>query len=273
MPNQLNYPAPIETTEFQRPIRITESDAELLGFQKQQILFGTTVRDVVELWIYNPDGTFAGHMNLNYADPAVTVASIIGQNGATEVLNVDMRDVGNRMEIQPGRYAMVLNFLRNEVGSEEGYKLFISEISPSRTELKLIPITFNIQTRQDIFEFLVPSVPRVYAKAILDASFGKAIESPVSAQLDSQKVAVELNNLEDNTYDRIVQGGMLTIYNNMIAKIKTEAYPLALAALVADATNAQVQAVELEAYVEKAFETVIYGMKQRGEFDPRFSVI
>jgi len=272
MPNQLNYAQPIESTEFQRPNRVTTLDENLLHPVKQQILFGTNDRDVVEIWMYNPDGTFASHLNLGYSDSALSIATIITQNGPTEVVNIDLKDVGNRMQIQPGRYSMVGNFFRDEIGSEKGYKLYISEISPDRTELRLTTIDKTAEAINDIFSFTSPSVPKLYAKGLLDQAFGKAILADKTQQISGDTIVSFLDIRIPGTVNRINAANLQMVYLAMIDKVLTQTYLDALNNMALDVMNREVQYIELEQYVEKAVNGVIYRLTQSGEIDPRFDL-
>src|SRR5690348_11801545 len=119
MPNQLNYPEPITSTINQRPSRFSDRDVALMKNSTKQILFGTSDNDLVEIWIYNSDGTIAYHANIGPTDTALTATTIVDQTGAHELLNLDFTQIQNDIDIEPGRYVLVGNFFRNEVGSED----------------------------------------------------------------------------------------------------------------------------------------------------------
>ncbi|MBW3545718.1 MAG: hypothetical protein KY428_09010 [Bacteroidetes bacterium] len=273
MPNQLNYPNPIKTTEFQRPSRILSKDDVLIPSESHEVLFGTHPKDHVEIWVYNPDGSFAGHTKLDVSSAELTLATVVDESGVKELLNVDMNSAARLMGLAPGRYAMVFSFLRDEVGSENGYKLYISDISTDRTEVKLQCVDTDALSKYDLREFTVPSVPRKYAQALMDQVFGKSIDAQLHEKVTPDKVLVELNQIHGNTTDRINFSNSLSSYNKIISTIVNRAHTIALNKMDEDKTNLAVQELELLNYIGKAVDDVIYGMKQSGEIDPRFYVI
>lgn len=268
MPNQLNYPIQLVDNTYQRPSRLTAADLNIIKTQNRQIIFGTNDNDVVELWIYNSDGSFAGHLNLGPTSTALSLTSLIDNTGATEVMNIDLKAAAQSMSLAPGRYVMVGNFFRNEVGSEESYQLYISDISDDRTELQLTPITPTEQTYQDIFEFVTPSVPKQYAKGLVDELFNKAVEAPTSSSLSLEKLSAEM----PDEVDRMAYAGIGDLFVIIHQKLVTRSYPVILDLMAQDVFNLQVQRIELENYIEKAFTSVIYNMMQSGEIDPRFAL-
>lgn len=272
MANQLNYPQPLNSTFFQRPERFTKVDHDLLQEGSKSVVFGTDQRDVVELWIYNPDSSFADHIVLPFNDPALTLSTVLDVNGTAEMLNLDFKNILSRMNVFPGRYSITANFFRNEVGSEADYKLFISDISTDRTQITVEPVTLNVQAVQDIFEFVVPSVPRQIAKGLIDQAFGKEQTGDPASQLDPDKVASEMTTVASDTIQRINYSHTTDVYRTMVTTIMDRAYILALEYMAEDAQNNEIQYVELEAYVEKALVQVIYSMKQNNEIDPRFEL-
>jgi len=266
MPNQLNYPIPLVDNTYQRPSRLTATDLNIIKTQTRQILFGTNDNDVVELWIYNSDGSFAGHLNVGPTDTVLTATSLIDNSGATEILNIDLKEAITRMAIAPGRYVLVGNFFRNEVGSETGYQLYISDISDDRTELQLTPITPTEQTYKDIFEFVTPSVPKQFAKGLIDELFNAAIEAPTSSSLSLERFEAEM----PDEVGRAQYAGVSELLNIIYQKLVIRSYPLILDLMAQDVFNLNIQRIELETYIGKAYDTVIYNMIQSGEVDPRF---
>jgi hypothetical protein len=271
MPNSLNYGTPLENTLHQRPDRLQPADLKLIQFNKQQVLFGTTARDVVELWIYNPDGSFAGHVNLGPTDSALHQATLIDQSGPYEILNIDFRDVGNRLDIQPGRYAFVANIFRDEVGSEKGARLYIATISDDRTELRLEPVAIDDAILSDIFEFVVPSVPKLIAKGLIDEVFGLSLNPDNQARLSVGMIEGGLDVMLPGTMDRVERANIRGVLENLVITVLGNTYKGALDLMAADVTNLNVQQIEIENYLGKALDAVIYSMQQSGEIDPRFT--
>jgi hypothetical protein len=271
MANQLNYTTPV-TGVLQRPDRIAASDLALIETGEKQIVFGTDPSDNVEVWVYNPDGSFAGSLRLDVTDPALVVSTIIDNSGNHEVLNVDMRSVGQRMALESGRYGLVMNFFRDEVGSMIGPKLYLADISPDRTEVLLKPVDVTDDMRTQVFEFVEPSVPKLYAKALVDQIFGRAIAAPAN-----QKVSVELLNalleqIRDGFLTCVVNAELIPAYSTIVFKVLDRTYTEAINLMAADTNNHNVQRDEIEHYIITALNSVVAQMKLNGEIDPRFEL-
>jgi len=272
MPNQQNFPDPLDGTNFQRPNRVSSTDLALIRNTNQQILFGTTNNDVVEVYVYNPDGSFAGHVVVGATDTVLSLTTLIDNSGPYEFINIDMQTVCNRIDLPPGRYSMVANFFRNEVGSESGYKLYISQISDDRTELQLTPVLVTDTVLRDIYEWVTPSVPKVYANGLIDQLFGHAT-GPTSDILTASNIGQGIDGQIEGTTSRIQYAGMNNVYAALINEILIRTYPLALDLMVQDVFNLNIQQLEIDNYIDTALTTVITQLHQQGQIDNRFAVI
>ena len=126
----LRTSVPIPTTRYQTV------DKEL--FDKRQFsvtLKDTSVKPKLEFHVYSNDGVYltGDHGALFSIEKNDTSTN----TEAYEYLAVNSRDVFARLGISRGQYRVVYNFFDNLIGSFEGEKLFIKEISPSRRELRL----------------------------------------------------------------------------------------------------------------------------------------
>lgn len=272
MPNQLNYPEKIRNSDFQRPSRLKDIDLSLIESGSSQILYGTRTKDNVEVWAYHPDGTYAGHALLRPIDPELSLSTVIDTSGATELLNIDLRSVSLKMNLSPGRYAVVMNFFRDEVGAEDGYKMVISDISKDRTEIKLTPINVTEEVIRDIYEFIVPSVPRRYAQALIDQTFGESLDALPNEQITPAAAMSFLNSMQSNTEARVRYTDAYNSFALMVERVRERTRDAIIDSLVADAFNYAVQKEDLMRYVRNSLEYVIYNMKLAGEIDPRFNV-
>jgi hypothetical protein len=271
MANQLNYTSTISGV-LQRPDRIKQSDLNLIQSGEKQIVFGTHPDDNVEVWMYNPDGSFAGHLRLEPHDPALVISTIIDNSGTTEVLNVDMRAVGNRLALESGRYALVLNFFRDEIGHEQGTHLYVADISADRTEVLLKPVDITPEMTRQIYEFIEPSVPRVFAKAVVDQLFGKALSAPPDQIMSLARLNGVLESFRPGLQAALQNANTVGIYSNLIQTVLDRTYTIALDNMAADAQNFNVQRVELETYVLNALSLVVTNMQLSGEVDPRIEL-
>jgi hypothetical protein len=272
MANQQNYPELLQNSSNERPVRITHADSEFVKIGDKQITFGTTDRDLVEMWVYNPDGSFAGHINLNTSDSALGVATIVDVAGPTEIVTIDLEQVALRMGLETGRYSFIANFFRDEIGAEDGYKLYIVNISTDRTELRLYPVSPTVESAKDIFEFVVPSVPRQFAKGLLDEVFGQAVVAPASSSIDGHNIAQNIELSNSGSLQRITLAGATDKYNAMISNMLHDTYVNTIKALEIDVKNLNVQQTELNAYVSNSLYLAIYNMQQKGQIDPRFKL-
>lgn len=271
MPNLENFPNVIPVPIDIRPNRLNDSDTGLIQTSTKQVLFGTDARDCVELWIYNADGSLATHITLAATDDALGLNTVIDNTGAYEYANLNMTAVINRTGLEQGRYQMVANFLRTEVGNEIGNKLFIQNISPDRTELQLHAQQVDQDIVSQIFEFVVPSVPRTTAQGLIDLVFHKTI-SGQSDVVNESTVASELDILIPNTVGRVTNAHAYSSYASMITKIINEAYTRTLDNMATDANNLNIQDVDLETYIRTAVQSIIQEYKDSGRVDPRFTV-
>lgn len=294
MPNQVNYPDPIPVPYIEyRPERLSEEDRNLVQNRIDQILFGTSERDYAELWVYDSNGGIAGHVNLNVTDPAISLSTIVSNTGAYELLNIDMTQAIQTMLVESGRYGFTANFFRDEVGSEyiddtapelgSGERLFITDISDDRTELRLSPKTVTPKIVQEIYEWVVPSVPKLYAQALVDQTFGESLPTdsndttiavPEEEILSASKVMAALNALNPDTEARITAAGATNSFNTMVTAMVEEIGILTLELMAADPSNKNVQEEDLLGqlgYISEATAAVIHKYQSAG-IDARFEV-
>lgn len=272
MPNQLNFPDPISSFDNIRPSRLASIETNLFQVGIKQVIFGTNVNDRVEVWIYNSDGTIDGHITLNATDTALALNTVVDNTGAYEFLNLDMGDLIRKMGIEQGRYAFVANFFRDEVGSENGYKLYIETISDDRTELRLFPVQVDNPTLRDIYEWVVPSVPKLEAQALIDQTFGKSLNFSVNETLNSSNITDALVALIQDTLDRILHANAIEQYNNTLILILERTYTNLLENMAKDVNNLNVQEADLEFYLTKALSDTIRQLRDQNLIDARFNI-
>jgi hypothetical protein len=110
--------------------------------------------------------------------------------------------------LPPGRYSVSLNFFRDEVGQEfvddtageserrKGARLYIAEVSPSRTELRLRAATPSPELLADIRNFVTPSVPMPDAQALIDQTFGTALGYQQGESITVQSIEARADDLD-----------------------------------------------------------------------------
>lgn len=258
--------APID----QRPSRLNNSDTDLFQTGVKQILFGANSRDVVEMWFYNPNGSLATHLTLPASSDMLGLNTVIDNTGAYEFVNLDMTSIVNTIGLEQGRYQMVANFFRTEVGAEIGNKLYIQDISPDRMELQLHPVQVDKDIVTEIYEFVVPSVPRTTAQGLIDLIFSKTADQ--SRVVNADAISSELDLIIPNTSGRINNSNTYGSYTTMVDEIIKEAYQQTLDNMAADSNNLNIQEADLESYIRTAVQDIVRKYKDVYKIDPRFNV-
>lgn len=275
MANQNNYPSEITTLVNQRPSRINQFDEKLIREGQLTTLFGTDSREKLELWIYNPDGTFAMHANIPIISDELTTSTLVDNTGAYEFLNMQLAKIAKDYGLAVGRYSMVVNFFRDEVGSESSYQLYIDEISDDRTEIKITTADTTPSIQHDIYEFTEPSIPKQQAQGLMDQTFGKALDNTglPAEVIDINDIRTRLENIISDTLERILYAGADSSLVSLFNIILNRTYSRALDNMSADISNLYIQREDFITYIKAALDTTIYEMKQRGEIDFRFDLI
>jgi hypothetical protein len=273
MPNQLNFSDPIPSPYVaERPERLSKIDRNLSQVGNKQIVFGTTERDHAELWIYDSNGSIAGHVNLFPTDDALSLTTLVDNTGAYEMLNIDMGKAVRLMSIESGRYGFVANYFRDEVGSEIGDRLYVADISNDRTELRLYPKNINDRILREIYEWVVPSVPKLEAQGLIDQTFARSVDFTDSEALNPTKVTADLDRIINGTSARIQYARAELSYDEMVTKVIELAGNRALVKMANDTANRNIQEADLQNYIREASGEVIRELRDRGEIDPRFEV-
>lgn len=130
--NQQNL---INSTNTTNVTRIRPVDLTLMTAEPLKVTFADSYRPSLELHVYTPDGVY---LTGNY-DAKFTVENN-NTSHKTDIekhLSIDLDDSLNVLGISRGQYKVVYNVFNNIIGSYDGSKLWIKEISPSRTELRL----------------------------------------------------------------------------------------------------------------------------------------
>lgn len=312
MPNQNNFPDTVLEIPNFRPRRVSEQDRILIGDRdatgaplETEVVFGQTLRDVVEIYIFDELGDIIGHTNIRPDDPALRLIAFtadqqvgVGQDETPDVLQIDLVNVLKRLGpinpetgepegLPPGRYDISMNIFRDEVGQEAGgidRKLFISDISPSRTEVRLRPAFSNEQIVDEINEFIEPSVPRFVAQAIVDQTFGISIQETAVPGVESinlnlfETELAELDAQADRTGElttanRLQRSGLgrsfYTAFDASLSRIRDRV----LDELARDVKDLQIQDQELQQFIRRGVALALIEMVSAGEIDARIQVL
>ncbi len=317
MAHERNFPDGILDVPNFRPRRVSEQDRTLIQDQTSpgvprelDVVFGQTARDVVEIYIVDELGNNIAHVNLRPDDSALRLVAFtddpantvgIGQDRTPDVLQIDLVTVLKRLGpinpdtdepegLPPGRYSIAVNVFRDEVGQEAGpieRKLYISDISPSRTELRLTPAFSNSTIVSEINEFVEASVPRFVAQAIIDQAFGISLDPFVD------DVPFSVENIDFAAFEREI--ARLDVAQGRTDEFTTEsrlnrsaletqlftafevAIPLSrgkiLNRLAEQVSDLQVQDYELQGYIRDGIAKALIELVSTGGLDPRLQLI
>jgi len=274
MPNPLNFGSSLGTMNAVRPYRISPDDQQLIVTGEKTVIFGTHPNDNVELWFCDPDGKSVGSIVLDATSEHLTLSTILDTTGTFEVLNLNLETILPAVPLAPGRYGVSVYLFRNEVGSITNKRLYISEISPSRTELKLNTADFtDLESQNEIYEFIVPSVPRLYAKGLVDQLFAKNVDQIAGESINVVNASSNIDEILANTMVRVFNAEAVPSYNNLFQYIKEETYVRAVEKLKADTTNYNVQSRDIDSYISTALDEVISELVDTQRVDPRFNLV
>jgi len=299
MPNQHNFPEKLSNLQHVRPSRVSNDDLALIVAQSPEgdpiesnIVFGQTIRDVVEVYVYDELNNIVAQINVRPNDPALRLIAFtpeqqvgVGQDQSPDLLQMDLVSIIGRANLPPGRYSVAVNFFRDEVGRQEGgneTKLFITDISPSRTEVRLQPVRPTEKLVGEIREFSNPSVPHFVAQALIDQTFGVSLD-PIerTETITLPKFSRELARLDtkagttgslsvSSRLDRAGLGGdFYADFDISLRLIRDKALDI----LAQKASDLQVQNRELRQIIKEATEQVLIEMVTVGEIDPRLQLV
>jgi len=298
MPNSNNFPNKLNSIVDVRPSRTTDKDNTLIrkqssdgDFIRTNVVFGQTLRDVIEFYVYNDVNEIVAHTNIRPNDTALRLVAFVpeqsagvGQDNIPDFLQIDLVNVINRLDLPAGRYSVAVNFLRDEVGKEEDgieTKLYISAISPSRTELRIQPIILNGDITQEIREFVDPSVPRLVAQAVVDQAFGISINTSSEYSITLNGFIQELENIDikQQTPDGLtvterlqyanLEGSFYNSFNNSLELIRNKVLDL----ILERPSDLQVQDYELRDIIRQATRETLIEMVSFGLIDPLIQLI
>lgn len=273
MPNQLDYPdiLPFPYIEM-RPDRIEAGDASLIETGTYQALFGTTQDDVIEVFMYDVNGSLSGNVSIAPIDSALRLTTGIDNTGAYEFVDVDLGTIVREMTLDPGHYGLTVNYFRNEIGSVSDNQLVITDINSDRTELRLYPQNPTERIGQEIYDFIDPTVPKLYAQGLISETFGIGTELQSEAPLSPEIVLTQLDAIYADTSTRVGYANAQHPYAELTAVVLKEAYARTLDNMAADTARYEVHEGNLETYLAEAITTIIQELTSAGTIDSRLEV-
>ena len=307
MPNQQNFPDRLIDVPNYRPRRVSEQDTELIGkydedyekIEELNVVFGQTNRDHVEVFVYDELNDIVGKETVFADDEALRLIAFhpdqqvgVGQDSTPDVLQINLAEVLLRMELPPGRYSITVNVFRNEIGEgEEGNnrRLFIKDISPSRTELRLLPVERTALINHEINEFIDPSVPHYIAQAYVDVAFGLT-ENVLETAVTAEEVMDDISQREENIEPELTTKARLErvdLYDGFVAAVLAAFPPMRDAVLneldkaTQRATDAgedididlYIQSDEMQAFIKKGVTKALKAIEDAGGFDAHIKLV
>jgi hypothetical protein len=278
MAKQSNYPNRITNLSEERPSKLLASQERLLVPTKSTVLFGTNPKDHIEMWVYNTDGTYASKAIIPVDNPALKLTTVVDNTGIWEFTNINIADVANKIAmLDVGTYTTTIHFFRNEVGSAEGNKLVLTDISTDRTEIKLKPFDTTEEIKQEILDFVTPSIPKLEAQGLLAQTLG--VEDVFEeTTLEGEVLTIEdlLSSIEQVVRDigqALVNAGAVESFELLFKTLTTRIYRRTIDNMKRDIQNYQIQRSEFLEYIDIALVDTIREMQQNYEIDPRFEIV
>ena len=125
----------LKSTGAAQGSRLETVDKELLDVRNFSITFPKGSQPNLEMHVYTPDGVYlTGNHKTLYS---IETNDNTSQKVAYQHLSIDNVKELESLGITRGQYKIVYNLFDNLLGSYEGQKAFLKEISPSRRELRV----------------------------------------------------------------------------------------------------------------------------------------
>lgn len=227
-----------------RAYRIEKKDREIFEKGDLQSFFGFSNKDTIEFIIYDANNNQLPQKNLGLVRYIPMTAQNIGDyflvsdgtllqayNFPSEYF-IDVERLLNEAGYANGIFKTQINLINNRVGSSDKFdKLWISEISPSRTEVRLFPLKrpetektdlakrFNVflkdgEFREDTINSAVSIIEKVAPQQILNSlidKYGKAWVDKLRNEYNITNLELFLNNVQS----KFVQSSLYEFTNRI----------------------------------------------------------
>lgn len=133
-----NIDSILVSTEPTRGDRLDDKDLLVLKYENTTPTFDITKGEVVEFHVYDIDGNYiVSNHDAQYKKekPKSSVS-----DSTIRSYYFDIHQAVRGLGLLSGEYKFTLNFYRSIIGSFDGIKLALTEISPSRKEIRLKPV-------------------------------------------------------------------------------------------------------------------------------------
>jgi len=135
--NYTNEQDILNSRNLVRASRLNNKDTEFLDLQAYSVQATYPTPPIVEMHVYTSDGVYIN--GLHNISQYTTVEFNDANNGdvVEQYLSINTNAALEEINIVRGQYKIVYNTLYNVIGSYEGQKLWVYEISPSRREVRI----------------------------------------------------------------------------------------------------------------------------------------
>ncbi len=160
--------------------------------------FGMSKNDVIEFRVYDIGNNLleqTGGKNVNYIHKdnlPKYLKSSIDSKTQEKIFEIDVEKLVKEAGYGNGEFKVVFNFLKNYVGNEnQKQKVWIHEVSPSRTEIRIQPLITNDETQNK-------QITRRY-NAFMDAA-AELRENVANIKNQIDKVELQISDLIDKYF-------------------------------------------------------------------------
>lgn len=270
MPNQNNFRNDVTTITDTRFLasRIVRFPQETVLLEEVPASFAFDGDDNIEFHFYTtPGNVLLTSVVATLADNIIK-SHIVSYNDGTfkSYLQINFTElfVLNNLVLIPGDYRVVMNFFSDEIGSYTDRRLFITTISPSRTEIE---VQFNNESSaQNITindrlytEFILPSFNKTDAVGLVQKIFRAGVETLDSSEgilADNIYTNISIPELgltqsPENTLDRIDRIQQTSNFTNAINDFLPTLVALIQEEIVVNGDD-RIQVEELMPIIEQA---------------------
>lgn len=270
MPNQNNFRNDVTTITDTRFLasRIVRFPQETVLLEEVPASFAFDGDDNIEFHFYTtPGNVLLTSVVATLADNIIK-SHIVSYNDGTfkSYLQINFTElfVLNNLVLIPGDYRVVMNFFSDEIGSYTDRRLFITTISPSRTEIE---VQFNNESSaQNITindrlytEFILPSFNKTDTVGLVQKIFRAGVETLDSSEgilADNIYTNISIPELgltqsPENTLDRIDRIQQTSNFTNAINDFLLTLVALIQEEIVVNGDD-RIQVEELMPVIEQA---------------------
>lgn len=283
MPNQYNFRSDVTTKTEPTYLasRIVRASDEGILYEQIPASFGFETYDVIEFHFYSiPDNdlVLSTVLDVEFAEEVLKSHIVeYGDGTFKNYIRIDFTKLFelNNVVLIPGDYRMVLNFFSDEIGDYNDRKLYIQDISDSRTEVQLAFFQTNnlnerLQNEDELREFVTPSFDKPTAVGVGEKIFASGVRLQDSTEGITYENIVqnidvtELNQTFENTIARInklgpqvVQDFQSNIEDFLVSLFKTVKEEIIIKG------DRRIQEDEFQEFINTALEIKIKELQQK----------